>query len=395
MRKILFFLPFLALMLQIQPAKAEGMNFLTDWDKALAEAKKTDRLIFLDAYTTWCGPCKWMAANVMTQDEVGKFYNTNFVNLKLDMEKGVGKEIAAQFKVGVYPTLAFFDGDGRMVWRAIGALEVEPFIALGQKVLDGVEPVQDLYDTYASGKYDRDFLYKYLVHCNEGGLDYSAALDEYREGMELEDLLTEQGWDIFKRFFKRIDSEEFAYFEKHMGDFEEEFGKEEVEKTYLWFYIKAFGQAIYKKDADAVRKISKKLEGKGDEEIQENYHDMAIGWAMASEEKEDAYQMVTEWVRDGRSIHWSSLNTAAWDVYEKEEDPAFIDMALAWVERSIELDRNTFNLDTKAMLLYKGGNLDQAILTAREAIEVAEETGEDGSGTEKALEKMLQEKEDN
>ncbi|MCF8411653.1 MAG: thioredoxin family protein, partial [Crocinitomicaceae bacterium] len=38
-----------------------------------AKAKKEKKLIFIDAYTTWCGPCKWISANIFTNKEVADY----------------------------------------------------------------------------------------------------------------------------------------------------------------------------------------------------------------------------------------------------------------------------------------------------------------------------------
>ena len=68
--------------------KAQGIEFFKGtWEEALAEASAKEKLIFVDAYAVWCGPCKRMAKNVFTQDKVGEFFNKNFVNMKIDMEK--------------------------------------------------------------------------------------------------------------------------------------------------------------------------------------------------------------------------------------------------------------------------------------------------------------------
>ena len=69
--------------------------------QALAKAKnnkKGPKIIFMDCYTTWCGPCKYMSEKIFPQELVGKFYNTNFVNIKMDMEKGEGIELAKKYK---------------------------------------------------------------------------------------------------------------------------------------------------------------------------------------------------------------------------------------------------------------------------------------------------------
>ena len=60
--------------------------------EALEQAKAQGKMVFMDCYTTWCGPCKMMTEEVFPQKEAGDFFNAHFVNVKFDMEKGEGKE---------------------------------------------------------------------------------------------------------------------------------------------------------------------------------------------------------------------------------------------------------------------------------------------------------------
>ena len=72
-----------------------GMNANAQWiifsnasfEEALEKAQREDKGIFVDVYTSWCGPCKMMAKNVFTQEQVGRFYNEHFIILKYDAEK--------------------------------------------------------------------------------------------------------------------------------------------------------------------------------------------------------------------------------------------------------------------------------------------------------------------
>jgi thiol:disulfide interchange protein len=99
--------------------------------KALDEAKSTGKIIFIDAYTDWCGPCKVMSKNVFTNPDVAKVFNDKFINLKIEMEKNSdGPEIARLYKVSAYPTLIFVDGSGRAVKKAIGYKSAEELIAI-------------------------------------------------------------------------------------------------------------------------------------------------------------------------------------------------------------------------------------------------------------------------
>ena len=78
-------------------AMAGGIRFeQLDVNAAVAKAKKENKLVFIDVYTTWCGPCKWLSKNVFTDDAVGTYYNEHFVCIKVDAEKGQGPELARQ-----------------------------------------------------------------------------------------------------------------------------------------------------------------------------------------------------------------------------------------------------------------------------------------------------------
>lgn len=109
----------------------ENLSF----EAALKKAEETGKLVFLDAYASWCGPCKFMSKKIFTQEDVGEFYNKNFINLKIDMEKGEGPGIARKLGVQAYPSLFFLDKDGNIVERNIGALDEPKLIKFGEKAL--------------------------------------------------------------------------------------------------------------------------------------------------------------------------------------------------------------------------------------------------------------------
>jgi thioredoxin 1 len=115
--------------------KIPGIVF-TDgsWAKILEKAKKENKIIFFDAYTSWCGPCKNLQKTVFTRQDVGDFYNKNFINVKRDMEEGEGPALAERYPIDGYPTLFFIDGSGKVVQKQLGALKADQFIALGKSV---------------------------------------------------------------------------------------------------------------------------------------------------------------------------------------------------------------------------------------------------------------------
>src|SRR5690349_11740714 len=106
MKKIVFAFVTYTLLL-ISNGYAQGIEFVHDktFQEILDIAKKENKLVFMDAYTSWCGPCKRMAANVFPDPEAGAFFNSNFINVKIDMEKGEGPGISGKYGVRAYPTL--------------------------------------------------------------------------------------------------------------------------------------------------------------------------------------------------------------------------------------------------------------------------------------------------
>ena len=86
-----------------------------NWDAAIELAKAENKLIFLDVFATWCGPCKKMKAKTFTDKDVGEFFNSNFINVSMDGDTKEGSRIADQFKVQGYPSLIFVNGDGKVV----------------------------------------------------------------------------------------------------------------------------------------------------------------------------------------------------------------------------------------------------------------------------------------
>ena len=103
------------------------------FEKAKKEARKSGKLVFIDAYTNWCGPCKRMAATSFKDKAVGDYFNKHFVNLKVEMEKDPdGKEIARLYRVRAYPTLIIVDPSGKVVKQTIGMKSKDQLMAFAK-----------------------------------------------------------------------------------------------------------------------------------------------------------------------------------------------------------------------------------------------------------------------
>lgn len=114
-----------------------GINFETlSFEEAIEKAKKENKLIFLDAYAVWCGPCKIMDRTTFKNEKVGEIFNENFINLKIDMEKGEGPVIGRRYQVRAYPTMMLINGKGKVEKRILGAMNEKRLLA---EVIDFVK----------------------------------------------------------------------------------------------------------------------------------------------------------------------------------------------------------------------------------------------------------------
>lgn len=165
-RLILLLFTFLAPLL----TSAQGIEFNTEgWKEALAKAKDEGKLLFVDCYTTWCGPCKRMAKNVFTQASVGDYFNENFVSIKLDMEKERGMSFGLKYKVSAYPTMFFIDGNGKVVKKLKGARKAPDFLKEAQAVTGSYDRSGEYAEFYEKGDRDYELMVNYVTELNKAG----------------------------------------------------------------------------------------------------------------------------------------------------------------------------------------------------------------------------------
>lgn len=116
-------------------AKEDGIQFTeASWKDILKKAKAEKKVIFLDAYASWCQPCKLLQKHVFTKKAVGELYNAKFINVKMDMEKGEGPALSQAYPLEAYPTLLFIDGNGRVLRKVVGLQTPENMLAIGRSI---------------------------------------------------------------------------------------------------------------------------------------------------------------------------------------------------------------------------------------------------------------------
>jgi thiol:disulfide interchange protein len=128
MKKIVGFFAFSVLLSIAGVASAEVTFANLSFADAVKQAKKEKKLVMVDYYTTWCGWCKVLDKKTYTNKAVGEYANANMVSLKIDAEKGEGINLVRRSSIQGYPTIIFYDGEGKEVSRIVGYVDAPAFL---------------------------------------------------------------------------------------------------------------------------------------------------------------------------------------------------------------------------------------------------------------------------
>lgn len=105
------------------------------WNDIAAKAKKSGKYIFVDAYTSWCAPCRQLKNVTFREKDAAAYYNANFINYTVDMEKGEGVKLADEWDITAYPALLFFTPEGKMILKQIGYVDGVHLVEFGKQAL--------------------------------------------------------------------------------------------------------------------------------------------------------------------------------------------------------------------------------------------------------------------
>ncbi|HKK89395.1 MAG TPA: thioredoxin family protein [Saprospiraceae bacterium] len=211
----------------------QGIEFFKgDWEEVLQEAKAQGKPIFVDAYASWCGPCKRMARTTFQDSKVGEFMNEQFVPAKFDMEKAAGIRFGEKFPVQSYPTLFFIDYKGELLLRTVGAKDSEKLLEIAQSVLDNIDYSKDYQEAYEKGERAPQFILDYVISLNRSGKNSQVVANDYfrEQNPDLSEAINQK---ILFHAVQYVDSRLFDMMVEQMPDIKSYFSQAEIKNQIL------------------------------------------------------------------------------------------------------------------------------------------------------------------
>lgn len=373
-------------------AQESGIQFEhnTTWQAVLEKAKKENKYIFVDAFTTWCGPCKMMAKNIFPKPEVGAFINTNFINLKvqLDTTKNDNAEVKAWYKdahdimvnyeVKVFPTYLFLDPNGKLVHRSVGSSDAATFIAKAKRALDPATQYFTLKEKFTAG--DRTpALLKTLANAAMEAYDLPNVklfADAYVATQT--NLITKENIEFLCSLTQSSRDKGFALMMQHPEAVDEVLGKGKSKNTVRAIIMQEdVFPIIWNRSEKAFEwsTISQQLKQKYGQTGVETAAYAQVFYYQQTGNWDDFAPAVTKFMQQfGSDLSAAELNSFAWAIFEHCSDMNCVEQAVEWAKKAaIEKDANY--LDTYANLLYKSGKRKEAIAAQEQTIALAKATG--------------------
>jgi len=239
-----FLLIFLGSIL-VSPIFSQGINFVHDLDEALTKAKVADKMVFVDFYTSWCGPCKRLSKEVFPTKEAGDFFNKHFINCKVQCdEEGVGAELGKKYGVRAYPTLMFLNQKGEIVHTRAGASDVKNLIDLAKIALDPEKNLLAITTKWENGHQDLDFASVYFEELKKAYLmtKLKADFEKYFAALNMADKHSAKAFELVKKVKVFPFSPTLNYLEENKTAYIEHIPVNEfddfISRTYFAFFKK-------------------------------------------------------------------------------------------------------------------------------------------------------------
>lgn len=348
------------------------------WGEVLSKAKSQQKLVFVEGYVEWSEPCALLDQYTLSDKEVGEFYNSNFVNVQVDMEDVLGLELAEVYAVESYPVFLFLDAEGNMVHRGCGALESSEFIQMGQ-IAKSDSSLSELQKRFESGESTTTFLLNYSFALENACMDKSGFVSEYFENTKEEDWLSESSWAMINFNVSDPFSPQIQYLLSHPQKFVDKYGKDTVEAKlhnvmldqliaiYEGADLTLFAtQALKYLMADVEFKDKTELFHLADLKV----NDLKENWP---EYAENVISVVKEQEVDDPD----QLNEFGWKFYLFINDTQQLEEAAGWMKGVIRDYPDATYYDTYASLKYKLGEMKDAVKYGELALQAAELEGEE------------------
>jgi len=382
-------------------AQEKGVHFehALSWTEVKAKAKAENKYIFLDCFTTWCGPCRYMRTTIFPQEEIGNFFNDKFVSAEVQLDTTAADNdhvkswyadahaIMTQYGIKAFPTYLVFAPDGRVLHRIVGSSTAKLFIEEVQESFDSTKQYYTKLAQFENGRRDSGFLRRFAIQASDA---YDLTLGKkvakaYLAGQS--NLFTPTALDLIYMYTTHSTDEYFNFLAKNTNKINQVSGAGKAEQKIRSIFLNE-GTGFRWDDKRVIdwksiqKKIAATLPAEANEitmRIRINYYFYRKDWPNFEKVMVPYMKQYSQQMSDGE------LNSIAWGVFEQCSDMTCVSQILDYSSQLKNSNEPAF-IDTYANILYKLGKKEEAIALEQKALNATPEN--ERSDIQATLDKM-------
>jgi len=359
---------------------AQGIEFFEgSWEETLAKAKEENKLIFVDAYTSWCGPCKKMAKQTFTNEKVGKEFNAKYVNQKMDMEADENSSFISKYPVRAYPTLFFINGEGEIVHTSVGFQDVNGLLGFSAAAEKKDDRSVNFVEGYEAGNRDYQFVLDYVAALNKVGKPSLKISNDYLKSKpqisekELASFLLEAAVESDSKIFDQLIANKKAA----INEIGEEKFKEKVKRSCLKTVQKAVEFEVVDLVDEAIEKFGNQH---NKNEKKEFAYQARMEYFRASGLTDDYVSQAKEYFKKVAKKDNTKLQKLIEEVYKSKNNPVAKILLMDIGKQMVKNEDSWENLVTYSQALLTNEDPKGAMKQANKALE---KVGDNGKNTRK------------
>ena len=375
-------------------SQEEGMHFVQgmNWQQILAKAKKENKYIFVDCYTTWCGPCKYMAKEIFPLKETGDAVNPNYVCVGIQIDSTNGdpesvklayrdaRLIETSYNIHAYPTFLYLNPDGKLVHRTVGSTRnAAEFILNTKNAMNPERQYYTMIEKFREGNRDTVMLESLidLSVQNENGILADSVIRAWLP--LIKNVYTTNRLQMITQIAIEPGSPEFDLFYHNAEKIDRLFKPGYAENVVMNAVVQHNQSILAAFNNPASTPDWNKIYA----EISAQYG-AALAHQIVISVKPLYYKRNKNWdlyiknlllllKENEATLDPIDLNNGAWDIFQYSSNTDDLNYGLSLSERSMISQKNnpTF-MDTYANLLYKLGRKTEAIAKETEALNLSE-----------------------
>ncbi|MEY4902914.1 MAG: hypothetical protein RLZZ292_729 [Bacteroidota bacterium] len=371
--------------------RAQGIEmFHGKWAEALELAKTQDKLIFVDAFAQWCGPCKRMAAEVFTKPEAGAFYNKNFICVKMDMESEENVDFSSKYAVSAYPTLFFINAKGEIVQKIVGGQSLEGLLDIGKKALGKLDNSGDWQKKYDAGDKSAATVYGLIKALNKAGKPSLKIANDYLNANK-NDLTTDDNLKIIFEGASECDSRIFDLLIQNKTKIAALQGEAAFKERIETACQNTAQKAVQFKSEELLNDAKAKMKKYCPDKADEFALDTDIKYCIATKNAKGYLKACDECLKEKIKNDASQLNKLAIDMYKNfGTDKKVMKSAERISKKAAENGGLEEYYISYLSILVKNDKKDLAIKTAQKYVETSKTAGKPATRVEGFLEQVKQ-----